>query len=199
MAGLGRKTFTAGDVLTASQVQGYLQDQTIMVFAGTAARASGIPSPSEGMFAVMTDTDQLTYYTGTDWTVVAPLNNPTIVDSTNYPNQIVNVNSGVSRPLPYAMSAGQQNISGTSVVTNASVSATITFTSSTRFTQSPVVIVSQTSLPSGSGNLVPKCTGITTTGFTAYFYNPGSTTLTWTNAQFSYVAVQMTSASATNN
>jgi hypothetical protein len=49
MAGSGRKTFTAGEVLTASDVNGYLQDQAVMNFAGTAARASAIPSPSEGM------------------------------------------------------------------------------------------------------------------------------------------------------
>ena len=51
MAGAGRKTFTAGEVLTASDVQNYLQDQMVMNFAGTAARASAIPSPTEGMVA----------------------------------------------------------------------------------------------------------------------------------------------------
>lgn len=72
MAGLGRKTFTAGDVLTASQVQGYLQDQAVMVFAGTAARSSAIATPSEGMVAITTDTDELQYYNGTDWTAGLP-------------------------------------------------------------------------------------------------------------------------------
>jgi len=67
MAGLGRTTFTAGAVLTAAQVQGYLQDQTIMVFAGTAARASAIASPSEGMFAYLSDTNALEYYDGAAW------------------------------------------------------------------------------------------------------------------------------------
>ena len=67
MPGLGRKTFTAGDVLTASQVQGYLQDQAVMVFAGTAARSSAIPSPSEGMVAITTDNDELDYYDGSAW------------------------------------------------------------------------------------------------------------------------------------
>jgi hypothetical protein len=51
VAGAGRKTFTAGEVLTASDVQNYLQDQMVMNFAGTAARASAIPSPTEGMVA----------------------------------------------------------------------------------------------------------------------------------------------------
>lgn len=67
MAGLGRKTFTAGDILTAEQVQGYLQDQSIMVFAGTAARGTAITSPSEGMFTYLSDTNALEYYDGSAW------------------------------------------------------------------------------------------------------------------------------------
>lgn len=68
MPGLGRKTFVAGDILTAAQVQGYLQDQTIMVFAGTAARSSAIGTPSTGMFTFITGTNQLQYWNGTTWT-----------------------------------------------------------------------------------------------------------------------------------
>lgn len=79
MAGLGRKVFVAGDILTAAQVQGYLQDQSIMLFAGTSARGTGIASPSEGMFAFLTDTDSLTYYNGSSWvTFPASLSNTSI-------------------------------------------------------------------------------------------------------------------------
>lgn len=67
MAGLGRKTFTAGDILTAAQVQGYLQDQSIMVFSGSAARATAITSPSQGMFTYLTSDSTLYTYNGTDW------------------------------------------------------------------------------------------------------------------------------------
>ena len=67
MAGLGRKVFNAGDVLTAAQVQGYLQDQSIMVFSGTAARATAIPSPSQGMFAYITADSTLYTYDGAAW------------------------------------------------------------------------------------------------------------------------------------
>ena len=66
MAGLGRKTFSPGDVLTWSDVQGYLMDQSVMVFSGTAARASAIPSPSAGMVAYSTAT-QLQVYNGSAW------------------------------------------------------------------------------------------------------------------------------------
>ncbi len=67
MAGLGRKVFVAGDVLTAAQVQGYLQDQTIMVFAGTATRDTAIPSPTQGMFAYLTADSTLYTFDGADW------------------------------------------------------------------------------------------------------------------------------------
>lgn len=64
MAGLGRKVFTAGEVLTAAAVQGFLMDQAVMVFASSAARSSAIPTPDEGMFTFLKDTDQFQYWTG---------------------------------------------------------------------------------------------------------------------------------------
>ena len=69
MAGLGRKVFTAGDVLTASDVQNYLMDQTVMNFAGTAARSSAIATPTTGMTTYIGTTGtatipQLEVYTG---------------------------------------------------------------------------------------------------------------------------------------
>ena len=67
MAGAGFRTFTAGDVLTAAQVNTFLMQQTVMVFAGTAARGSVITSPSEGMFTYLSDTNALQYYDGSNW------------------------------------------------------------------------------------------------------------------------------------
>lgn len=66
MAGAGFKTFVNGNVLLASEVNTYMMEQQIMVFAGTAARDAAITSPSEGMFAFLKDTDTLTVYT-TSW------------------------------------------------------------------------------------------------------------------------------------
>lgn len=68
MAGLGFKTFASGEVLTAANVNGYLMEQTIMVFASAAARNTAIVSPSEGMFVYLADTNTLQFYTGTAWT-----------------------------------------------------------------------------------------------------------------------------------
>ncbi len=75
MAGLGRKVFTAGEVLTAANVQGYLMDQTVMVFAGTAARASAIATASEGMISYLSDgtgSQALEYYNGSAWVTLVP-------------------------------------------------------------------------------------------------------------------------------
>lgn len=83
MAGLGRKTFVAGDVLTAAQVQGFLQDQTIMVFANGTARDGAIASPSEGMFAYLSDTNTLTFFNGASFENFVPsLTGATITNGT---------------------------------------------------------------------------------------------------------------------
>lgn len=73
MAGLGRRTFQAGEVLTASNVMGYLQDQAVMNFAGTAARGSAIATPSEGMVSYLADTNDVQIYDGTQWGSIAGL------------------------------------------------------------------------------------------------------------------------------
>jgi len=68
MAGLGRKVFSTGDVLTATDFQGYAVDQSVMVFADTAARDTALSAVvSEGMFAFAKDTDTLYYYDGSAW------------------------------------------------------------------------------------------------------------------------------------
>jgi len=65
-AGLGFKTFTTGEVLTAADVNGYLM-QGVLVFASEAARNAAITSPQEGQFAFTKDTNSLWYYTGSAW------------------------------------------------------------------------------------------------------------------------------------
>jgi len=62
----GRKVFTAGEVLQAADVNDFLMDQSVMVFAGTAARGSAIPSPSEGMISYLEDSNVWEGYT-TSW------------------------------------------------------------------------------------------------------------------------------------
>ena len=55
--GSGFKTFTAGAVLTASEVNNFLMEQSIMYFATTGARDTAITSPEEGMVAFIGSND----------------------------------------------------------------------------------------------------------------------------------------------
>lgn len=70
MPGLGRKVFTAGEVLTAANTNGYLMDQAVMVFADTAARSSAIGTPSAGMLSYRTDGTVYEYYNGSTWSAL---------------------------------------------------------------------------------------------------------------------------------
>jgi hypothetical protein len=50
-AGLGFKTFTTGEVLTAADTNGYLM-QGVLVFADAAARDAAITSPARGAVCI---------------------------------------------------------------------------------------------------------------------------------------------------
>jgi hypothetical protein len=72
MAGAGTKLYVAGDVLTAAEVNTYLQDQVIAVYADSAARdaaygGAGEPTLAEGMFCFLKNSDTLQYYSGGAW------------------------------------------------------------------------------------------------------------------------------------
>lgn len=68
MAGAGYKDFTAGAVLTANQVDTYLMQQTVMVFASAAARTTALTGVvSAGMVSYLTATQQTQYYNGSAW------------------------------------------------------------------------------------------------------------------------------------
>ena len=73
-----RKIFTAGEILTAADVNTNLMDQAVMVFDDSAARGSAIPSPIEGMVTYLSDSDALFSYSGAAW--VPAVNTASIVD-----------------------------------------------------------------------------------------------------------------------
>ena len=72
MAGAGRRVFQPGEVLTASNVMSYLQDQAVQVYAGTAARGSAIGTAvSEGMVSYLADANQLQFFESGSWRTFA--------------------------------------------------------------------------------------------------------------------------------
>ena len=71
--GSGYKNFTAGSVLTASDVMNYLQEQTVMVFASTTARDTALPAGTreQGMVVYIGSNDAsegFYVYNGSNWT-----------------------------------------------------------------------------------------------------------------------------------
>ena len=71
MAGAGYKLFNTGDVLTAAQVNTYLNEQTVMVFASSAARTSALSGVlAEGMMSYLQDTNSVEVYDGSNWVSV---------------------------------------------------------------------------------------------------------------------------------
>lgn len=75
-----RKVFVAGEILTAADVNTNLMDQAVMSFAGTAARGSAIPSPTEGMVSYLADSDRLEIYTNV-WEPLAVGIGPNVVQT----------------------------------------------------------------------------------------------------------------------
>jgi hypothetical protein len=67
-----RKTFVAGDVLTANDVNTFLMDQSVMTFADSTARGSAIGTAVEGMVTYLEDTDGLELWNGAAWVSATP-------------------------------------------------------------------------------------------------------------------------------
>ena len=63
----GFKVFAVGEVLTAADVNDYLMEQSISIFADSTARDAQITSPIEGMFCYLADTNVLQFYNGSAW------------------------------------------------------------------------------------------------------------------------------------
>lgn len=78
-AGLGYKEFATGDVLTATDANGYLASQVVMVFASSSARSAAITSPQEGMMSYLKDSNSVQYYDGSAWNAVGGGTTPKVL------------------------------------------------------------------------------------------------------------------------
>jgi glycerate kinase len=64
------KVFTNGFTLNASELNTYLMNQSVMVFADASARSTALTSPTEGMVTYLESTNALEFYDGTVWGAV---------------------------------------------------------------------------------------------------------------------------------
>lgn len=94
MAGLGRKVWAADEVLAAADLQGYIQDQTVMVFNDASARTAGILTPTEGMMTVLKSDNVLYTYDGSNWVaaIVGSASSATNADYATTAGTAVNAN-----------------------------------------------------------------------------------------------------------
>jgi hypothetical protein len=106
-------------------------------------------------------------------------------DITNFPNQIVNRVSSVSRPVAYAMQAGS--------ATSTTSGVTVTFTAS-RFTQTPLVTATTINGSLGNTNPAIVTVGTISTSSAVLWVTGGGVQVA--GAVIHYHAVQMKSATA---
>jgi hypothetical protein len=72
VAGSGRRVWAADEILSASDLQDYIQDQVVFVYNDASARTSGILAPTEGMVSYLRDTNALEVFNGTSWVDISP-------------------------------------------------------------------------------------------------------------------------------
>jgi hypothetical protein len=68
----GRKVFAPATVLTATDVNSFLMDQSVMVFADDTARTTAIGTPVEGMLTYLESTGAYEYYDGSGYESLVP-------------------------------------------------------------------------------------------------------------------------------
>jgi hypothetical protein len=92
-----RKTFVAGEILTALDVNTNLMDQAVMTFADAAERTAELPSPLHGMVTYLKDTDSLEVFDDSAFVPVgvepAP---PAILQVVSIPKTDANFSTGSS-------------------------------------------------------------------------------------------------------
>ena len=74
MAGAGRKDWTPGATVAATDMDQYLQEQTVMQFASSAARDTALSAIlDEGLLTTQADSNCMTAYSGAAWSTIGPL------------------------------------------------------------------------------------------------------------------------------
>ena len=131
-----RKVWTAGDVLAAADVNTYLGDQVISVFADAAARDTAIPTPIQGMVCYLQDTSTLLVY-GVAW------------ENVSSPGDITAVTAGTAltgggTSGDVTLNVDLDAVNTTTFITDATTARTLTSTdagNTIRFTSASATVV----------------------------------------------------------
>jgi hypothetical protein len=181
-AGLGFKTFTTGEVLTAGDTNGYLM-QGVLVFATATARDAAITSPQEGQTCYLKDTDAVMTYSGSTWVQVgggAASINPNLIINGNFTvNQRAYVSAANLASGTYGFDRWKSNYTNTTLTyTSAPAGQSVTINSSGGLQQ----IVEQANVPAGTYTLSFSGTA------TGRIYNVGATPPSYAASPISFTA-----------
>ena len=72
-----------------------IEKKLVMVFTSSSDRSTRVPSPTSGMFAVMTDSDTVVFYDGAAWKQIYPPVVPAVTNGTTVPSSGSGANGDV--------------------------------------------------------------------------------------------------------
>ena len=202
MAGAGYKLFVNGNALSASDLNTYVQQQTVMVFASASARTTALASVlAEGMVSYRIDSHVFEVYNGTSW-VSAGISSPRTTKGDLWGfdtagnripvgsnNQVLTADSTQVLGLKWATPTGSM----TSIATGTLSGATVTISSIPQTYINLYLVVKNPSVASGGSGVQFNINGLTTT----YAITSGRmsiTTLTANNRDWA-----LANPNATNN
>ena len=134
MAG-GYKLWSTGEVVTATNLQSYIQNQTVMVFTDSTARTTALSGVvAAGMISYLTGTNSLETYNGTTWTANGT-GDVTTTGTQTLTNKTLTLPAIDNFILGYATTA---TAGGTTTLTNASVNQQLFTGTSTQTVTMPV-------------------------------------------------------------
>jgi hypothetical protein len=185
---MSRKVFTAGEVLAAADVNSFLMDQTIMSFAGTAARGSAIPTPTLGMYTHLEDTPARTqFWNGSAWvspfgeTLISsvPFTNQSAINlsnvfSSNFDNYRIDVNIvsvSTNMDLLFRMRLGSTD------------NSTATYFSTGISTIQTTTSISVTNVNAGTSGYIADAANGQTLGASVRIFNPNAASKTYVTTQ----------------
>jgi hypothetical protein len=162
-----RKEFDAFTRLDASDVNTYLMDQSVMSFAGTAARGSAIATPVEGMVTYLQDSNSLQLWTGSQWDAASGLSSGNaIINGAFEINQRGYASAGTLASGAYGFDRWKATAADTTLTyTSAPQGQLVTINSGKSIEQ----VVERANLPAGTYTLSWQGTA------TGRIYNTGAT------------------------
>ena len=130
MSGLGRKVWTPGEVLAAAEVNGYLMDQSVMVFDSSASRDSSIGTPTAGKTSYRTVVTVVEVYNCSAWVSANSVGGTITINASNVINTL---SSSTASSYTFASADQSRTVRFTSAsAVTATISTATAFTAGQR-------------------------------------------------------------------